>query len=104
MSSDSVVRAPDSPVGPEFETPKNHKKPLKPADSPFEPDTYTWDPRKKCHVTPDTRSFFGMGLARRCVRCERTLNRETNQQFRDWELEQFDKWVAARSPPEAFDL
>jgi len=106
MLSDSVVRALDSPIrseGPQFETPPKNKKAPEPADSPFEPNLYTWDPRKKCHVTPDSRSFFGMGLARRCARCERVRNREFNQDFLDWEMEQFDQWVANR-PPKKFDL
>jgi len=106
MSSSPIGKAIDSQFrGPEFETPKKLKKPLEPAESPFEPDLYTWDPRKKCHVTPDERSFFGMGLARRCSRCERVRDRETNQQFREWELDQFDKWVATRKPNlKPFDL
>jgi len=90
--------------GPEFDSPRITKKSLEPASSPFKPEEYTWDPRKKCTVDPDPKNFFGMGLSRRCARCERLRDRETNLQFRDWELDQFDKWVAGRSPPKAFDL
>jgi len=100
MSSSSVVRADDSYVDlttvPEFDSPKTQKSPLEPSGSPFEPDLFTWDPRKQCHVTPDRRSFFGMGLARRCTRCERLRARECNMEFRDWEMEQYEKWLEGK--------
>jgi len=99
MSSSPIGKAIDSQFrGTEFDSPKMQKKTLEPdlTPNPFAADLYTWDYRKQCAVTPDHRSFFGMGLARRCVRCERLKNRDANQDFRDWELEQYEKWLEAR--------
>jgi len=96
MSSSSVVRVDGSPVSlisdPEFDTPPTQKSPLE-RFNPFAPEATTWDPNQQCLFPSPKKMFFGAGLARKCLRCTRIRERDLNQKFLQWEMEQYEEWL-----------